>query len=327
MADNVKKIYDHKNQLKSQIMIQPNGRELETEFYPNGKPRVIAEYRDGVLDGVYKEYYANGYLKEHSGWCQGHKQGMCATFFDNGQLAELTHIGSNRAVNGVSLQFFSNGVLRSQKSFKDGVAHGPFLERAENGMLYESGAFHHGQLNGEYRSYFPNGQVWEKVNYYNNRYDGDYHLYYENGQIQIQAEYIDGMKDGEYQSFYDDGTPRVQAFYKHDYRIGTYCRFYPNGQLKVSCHYSADVPSELVGDFKIFTESGQLAYLAKYDQGDKITAVIWDGQESEENMIKRAQQAFDAKMAEIHSSETQSHVLIHRNRKWIIKSTQEFVRG
>lgn len=50
--------------------------EIQREYYPDGKVRLEASYRDGKRDGIYKEYYRNGNLKSEFSYRNGIKDGM-----------------------------------------------------------------------------------------------------------------------------------------------------------------------------------------------------------------------------------------------------------
>lgn len=289
--------------LNDQIETQTGEVEQETEYYPDGTVKAVSEFLDGVLHGSCKEFYPNGMMREISSWKKGQKRGRCATFFENGQLKELGFLVGIESYDGIYLEFYENGVLKMQASFADGIEHGPFRGRFKNGIVSEEGTYCHGKLDGEYRIYYDNGQLKEKIDCYCGQYDGDYIIYYPNGQIKEQAEFLDDMRDGVRCTYYEDGTPKSQATYKKDYRVGSYRKFYPNGQVRLSANYTQDIPSELHGDLKVYSEKGQLLYLAKYDQGDRITAVVWNKQETNEQMEKRAAELFEKTMAQIRADE------------------------
>lgn len=51
-----------------------------------GRVRVEAEYRDGVPDGVYRSWYADGRLAEVRHYVKGHEQGLQQAWAPDGQL-------------------------------------------------------------------------------------------------------------------------------------------------------------------------------------------------------------------------------------------------
>lgn len=303
--DKVEYLYDENGCLKSKIVKKTERIEQETEYYPNGQVKASAEYLDNVLHGSYKEFDSNGILREHSTWVNGRKWGMCATFFENGRLECLENLIGPESFEGIRLLFYPNGIVKEQATYKDGIEHGPFITRNKNGLVSEEGSYYYGELDGEYRIYYKNGQLREKIDLYQGKRDGEYVAYYPNGQIKKQIEYIDDMKDGDYCAYCEDGTPIVQMTYKHDYRVGSYRKFYPNGQVKLSAEYTQDIPSELHGDLRCYSESGQLLYIAKYDHGDKIVSIGWDQKETNEQMEQRADALFEKTMLQIYEDEAQ----------------------
>jgi len=77
-------------------------------FYPDGTKRAEFNFRDGNIDGLYRDFYDNGTLKTE-------------TFYSDGRL------------NGISRSYYRNGRIRCEKQYENGKKEGTAL------LFYKSG--------------------------------------------------------------------------------------------------------------------------------------------------------------------------------------------
>ena len=84
---------------------EPSGREVATEFYPGGRPRLWREEdAEGRADGRWLEWLPDGTLRFRSGWRAGLGEGAWAYFHDDGRLRQLGVYRADTLV-GDELQF------------------------------------------------------------------------------------------------------------------------------------------------------------------------------------------------------------------------------
>ncbi len=55
-------------------------------YYPNGQLELVANYRNGKLDGSLRAYYENGMLKTDLPYNRGKLEGMARFYYDTGIL-------------------------------------------------------------------------------------------------------------------------------------------------------------------------------------------------------------------------------------------------
>jgi len=80
-----------------------NGEPFSGTVCETGKDdQLIAEteYRDGVQDGVSREYYPNGQLEAEEQYDFGHPQGLLRYWYPNGRLREEKVVDSGRLLQG-----------------------------------------------------------------------------------------------------------------------------------------------------------------------------------------------------------------------------------
>ena len=101
-------------------------------------------YKDGKLDGLFKEWYENGQLKEEGNYKDGERDGLQRHWYENGQLKYEGNFKDGKG-DGLEKLWYENGQLRYEGNIKDGELDGLFKEWYENGQLKYEGAWKDGK--------------------------------------------------------------------------------------------------------------------------------------------------------------------------------------
>ncbi len=64
----------------------PKPEGLFKEYYGSGQLKESRNYLNGLLGGLYKEYYESGVLKGEWNFKDGKKEGIAREYFNNGQI-------------------------------------------------------------------------------------------------------------------------------------------------------------------------------------------------------------------------------------------------
>ena len=92
-------------------------REVEKEYYPNGKLKSVLNYKKGQLEGIALYYYENGTLKERVNYRKGKRERTGTTYYETGKLKEeITYVNGMR--ENVKL-YSEDGNLISESIYKD----------------------------------------------------------------------------------------------------------------------------------------------------------------------------------------------------------------
>ena len=92
-------------------------REVEKEYYPNGKLKSVLNYKKGQLEGIALYYYENGTLKERVNYRKGKRERTGTTYYESGKLKEeITYVNGMR--ENVKL-YSEDGNLISESLYKD----------------------------------------------------------------------------------------------------------------------------------------------------------------------------------------------------------------
>lgn len=251
--------------------------EVRTDYYPDGKVRVVGTYnKEGKPEGIRREYDEKG--------------------------------------NVVRSYIFNNGRIVGEGIFTEaGEQEGFWKEFYLDGSLKASGFYSKDKKTGHWQYFYPNGQLEEEGNYVNNRPDSTWHWYYqdgkplriehffdgledgkltewdEKGNIVTQGEYIEGKREGlwVYQvgdtrqeiTFGDDkrngwsryydrqGTLLFEGKFVDDLPNGEHKWYWPGGKLKTWGHFSMGRKN---GEWKKYDENGNLVFSITYQQGKEI---------------------------------------------------------
>lgn len=94
-----------------------------TTYYPNGSPKEVDPYKDGIVDGIRKTYYQGGEPKTIETWVKGKQEGL-TTFFKDGEKTEEVPY-RNGLKNGVGKIYRDGAVVIQEITWKDDKMHGP----------------------------------------------------------------------------------------------------------------------------------------------------------------------------------------------------------
>lgn len=144
------------------IIVFYSCKRIEKEYYPDGKLKVEAQYKDNFLNGNYKEYYQNGNLAVEEN-------------YKNGKL------------EGIKKVYFENGNIEWEAIYKEGVEDGLHKKYSGKGILLLEAYFKNGKQDGLTKSYYEDGLLESKQEYKNDIPNGKALFYYTNGQLKMDA--------------------------------------------------------------------------------------------------------------------------------------------
>lgn len=290
------KEYDEKGNLKKIIkfvndveqVLEPDMKPLivQHEYYPNGKVKREASFRDGKREGVWREFDEDGNV-------------INSQTYHNGGLVSEGVVGTDGKRRGEYKEFFADSTLRAEGLFIDGLRSGEWKFYYQNGKLQEVGSYKDGEPDGVWTWYHDNGQKQIEEQFYKGLHNGSYKEYDAKGNIIVSGTYFDGMKNGkwveqigdmrtegeyrndkqvgEWVSYYDNDKMAFHGKFNAGYPDGEHFFYYQNGKLSEVQSYSAGVKH---GDWKKYLDTGELYFTVTYDQGKEVK---YDGEANEWN--------------------------------------------
>ena len=96
--------------------------------------------------------------------------------------------------NGVKKDFYSDGKLKYEISYRNGQKDGMEKLFYSDGKLKSEIAFRDGRKDGMEKLFYSDGKLKSETNYRDNRKDGFEKIFYSDGRISSEIEYRDGRE-------------------------------------------------------------------------------------------------------------------------------------
>jgi len=226
--------------------------EVRTDYYPGGQVKTIASYKDGVPEGVRREYSEDGIIK-------------MAYIFSKGVIIGEGIMNEEGAKDGVWKEYFSNGNLRAEGKYKDGKRIGGWKFYHENGNLEQTGNYNdYGELDGTWRWYYTSGELLREESYFTGLADGHMIEYSEEGDVITEGDYIEGYEDGLW--IFESEYHKEEGSYRDGLRNGQWKTYFADGQLSFSGDFIDDNPN---GRHTWYWDNGQIKDDGRYIMGRK----------------------------------------------------------
>ena len=143
--------------------------EKEDTIEYNKIRRYRGRKRNGLNEGIHKDWYANGQLYSQGEWKNGKYEGIHKTWYINSKLAY-------------------------QGKWKNGVKEGICESWHPDGQLRAQGIYKGGKKDGIVRGWRKNGKLKYQIEWKNGRKEGLYKTWYETGKLASIESYKDGKR-------------------------------------------------------------------------------------------------------------------------------------
>ena len=120
------------------------------EYYENGK----LEEQYNLKNRTYVEYNEDGTIDEE-GEIDDLSLGLLVGFSALTNLVALTELVEMPEGSGINKEYYENGIIKEEISYKDGKLNGISKEYYENGSLKSESTFKDGVLDGKVIEYYP----------------------------------------------------------------------------------------------------------------------------------------------------------------------------
>ena len=251
--------------------------DVRTDYYPNGKVKVVATYtKDGVPEGVRREYNEEGIVEksyifrygkivgEGIFTDAGQKQGNWKEYYDDGNLkAEGNY--TNDLKDGYWKYYYKNGNLEEKGKYINNQPDSTWYWYYSDGNLLREEKFYNGLPDGLLTEYDKEGNVITQGDYLEGKREG--HWIYQVGDSKDEGEYVDDMRNGLWKSYYAEGNIRFEGRYVDDNPNGEHTWYWDNGKIKKQGKY---VMGRKTGDWKKFDENSVLLIIISYSGGKEV---------------------------------------------------------
>ncbi|HIE15901.1 MAG TPA: hypothetical protein EYP69_03140, partial [Bacteroidales bacterium] len=237
---NLLSVVKYVNGEKEQKVEELSKLDIKTDYWPNGKPKIIAGYKNGVPEGVRREYNKNGNIEK-------------SYIFHNGKIIAEGIFTESGKHEGLWKEYYDDHSLKSEGNYKNDKKTDLWKYYYSNGQLQEIGTYKNGKPEGKWLWYYPSGKLLRKMSYYQGKRDGNIIEYNENGKVVLQGEYIEDKREGKWT--YQTGDAKQETYYSNDLKNG-WDKIYSNdGTLLYDGKYIDDNPN---GIHKWYWPNGKL---------------------------------------------------------------------
>ena len=242
-------------------------------FYDDWTVHTECYYRHGLRDGFYKEYDEKGNLKKITKFVN-----------DVEQVLE-----SDQKPLVVQHEYYSNGKVRREASFRDGKREGVWRDFDEDGNVIKSQTYKNGVLvgegivdtdgkrRGEYKEFYPDSTLRAEGLFIGGERSGDWKFYYHNGQLQEIGSYKEGQPDGAWTWYYDNGQKQIEEQFYKGQPNGPYKEYDAKGNMIVNGTYFDGMKNgkwtEQIGDMRSegeYRNDKQVGEWVSYYDNDKM---------------------------------------------------------
>lgn len=226
--------------------------DVRTDYYPNGKPKVVATYNeDGIPEGVRREYNPDGEVER-------------AYVFRKGKITEEGIITDAGEKEGNWKEYYPDGELKAIGYYENDNKQGEWNYYYPNGQLEEKGNFLNGKPDDVWHWYYQSGALLREEHFYNGLADGLSTEYTEDGVVITRGDYIEGKKEGIW--IYVVGDNRDEIEYIDGLRNGLFKSYYKDITISYEGKYVDDLPN---GEHKWYWVNGKIKKQGKYVMGRK----------------------------------------------------------
>lgn len=203
--------------------------DIKTEYYPDGKVKIVASYNNDIPEGVRREYSEEGEI-------------IKGYVFKKGKVIGEGITNEEGKRDGPWKEYYFTGALRSEGTYDNGKRVGDWKFYHSNGLLEQIGNYtKDGKEDGIWTWYYATGEILREEGYYIGMLDGGSIEYDEYGQVVSEGEYIEDYKEGLWKFNYGDF--REEGEYLNGMRHGLWKAYYPDGIVSFEGKFIDDNPN------------------------------------------------------------------------------------
>ena len=142
--------YHSRENIEEEIFFTDGTITMMKEYYENGK----LEEQYNLKNRTYVEYNEDGTIDEE-GEIDDITFGVLVGVSALTSLVDFTELVEMPEGSGINKEYYENGIIKEEISYKDGKLNGVSKEYYENGSLKSESTFKDGVLDGKVIEYYP----------------------------------------------------------------------------------------------------------------------------------------------------------------------------
>jgi uncharacterized protein len=200
------------NDIKQEEAEEVTKLDIQNEYYPDGRIKATATYRNGVPEGIRREYNTTGTI-------------IKSMIYKNGLVLGEGIVLEDGSKDGHWKEYYTDGSLRSEGEYRENKPVGEWKYYYPNGKMEQTGKYSNsGKLTGNWKWFYDNEQLKVEESYIAGLKEGTHIEYDETGKIIENGEYVKGLEDGEWFTISGDFIER--GFYRDGLKNGKWSSYY-----------------------------------------------------------------------------------------------------
>jgi antitoxin component YwqK of YwqJK toxin-antitoxin module len=252
------------------------------EFYDNFELKSEIYYKHGLRNGYYKAYDEKGNLTVIKKYVNDVEEiierettplQMQHEYYPNGRVKrEASFRGGKREGtwrefdengNVINSQIYQNGrLVQSGIMDTDGTRRGEWVELYPDSTLRSQGLFINGKRSGEWKFYFPGEHLEQVGRYKDGKLDGTWTWYDMSGKIQKQEDFFNDVPEGKYIEYDEHGKVIAEGSYFDGMKSGKWKE--QSGEVFSEGEYRND---QQVGEWVSYYPNGKIAFKGSFKGG------------------------------------------------------------
>lgn len=252
---NLLKITKYVDDVEQVLSPETKPLQMQHEYYPNGRVKREASFRDGKREGTWREFDENGNV-------------ISSQIYKNGKLVQTGVMDTDGTRRGEWVELYPDSTLRAKGLFINGKRSGEWVFYYPGEKIEQQGNYKNGLFDGTWTWYFPSGKLQRKEDFLDGILEGNYEEYDEKGNCIAKGSYFDGMKTGKWKE--QSGNETFEGEYRNDRQVGEWVSYYSNGKMAFKGSFKGGYPD---GEHHYYYTNGRLRELQSYAGG--IRNGVW----------------------------------------------------
>ncbi|VAW71701.1 hypothetical protein MNBD_GAMMA12-25 [hydrothermal vent metagenome] len=207
------------------------------QYNENGRLWKSISYKNGILDGLYKEYFdiKNKIISTSGNYTNGKRQGIWTYYYSASRVWKRSaYIKGN--LHGNHIFYYPSGRVLKTMTYLANKLHGKFeifSDRKHKSKLL-TGQYRNNFRTGKWLYWYPDGKTANKIVYYKKgSINGVSTRYYPSGRQWVKSQYKKNELNGVYIEYYDNArnSKKLRGAHKNNIPNGKWT--YWNSQGKV----------------------------------------------------------------------------------------------
>lgn len=220
-------------------------------YHPNGRCSSETVYKNGVKNGIHREYNTKGQI-------------ISGGVFKDGILLEKGITDSEGNKQGFWILYYKSGEKRAEGEYLDGKRIGEWLFYYDSGEIEQKGFYNAGEYNREWKWTFKNGSTKRIENYINGVEHGYFVEYDNKKNVLLKGLYNNGLREGDW--IYHVNDHKEEGNYISGQKNNVWIHTFLDGTVIFKGEFSFDSP---IGIHKVWSSKGVLISIGKYKNGLK----------------------------------------------------------